>query len=205
MNKLYYGDCLTVMNNLALESVDLIYLDPPFNSNRNYNSIYKDETGQPLPDQVEAFCDTWELDETRERAIKTMPVLMRKQGIDDATVEFWRLWMNALRNTQPRLLAYLSYMVERLLQMKLILKPTGSIYLHCDPTASHYLKTMMDAILAIRTFGMRLFGGERSRTIALRDGAQSTIPYSSTVRATVSLGIEYHKPMIQSTLKSHTG
>ena len=146
MNKLYYGDCLTVMNNLALESVDLIYLDPPFNSNRNYNSIYKDETGQPLPDQVEAFCDTWELDEIRERAIRTMPVLMREQGIDDTTVEFWRLWMNALRNTQPRLLAYLSYMVERLLQMKLILKPTGSIYLHCDPTASHYLKAMMDAI-----------------------------------------------------------
>ena len=152
MNKLYYGDCLTVMNNLALESVDLIYLDPPFNSNRNYNSIYKDETGQPLPDQVEAFCDTWELDETRERAIKTMPVLMREQGIDDTTVEFWRLWMNALRNTQPRLLAYLSYMVERLLQMKLILKPTGSIYLHCDPTASHYLKAMMDAIFGHQNF-----------------------------------------------------
>lgn len=140
------------MNSLALESVDLIYLDPPFNSNRNYNSIYKDETGQPLPDQVEAFCDTWELDETRERAIKTMPVLMREQGIDDTTVEFWRMWMNALRNTQPRLLAYLSYMVERLLQMKLILKPTGSIYLHCDPTASHYLKALMDAIFGHQNF-----------------------------------------------------
>ena len=81
-----------------------------------------------------------------------MPVLMRENGIDDATVEFWRLWMNALRNTQPRLLAYLSYMVERLLQMKSVLKPTGSIYLHCDPTASHYIKAMMDAIFGHQNF-----------------------------------------------------
>ncbi len=165
MNKLYYGDCLTVMNNLALESVDLIYLDPPFNSNRNYNSIYKDETGQPLPDQVEAFCDTWELDEVRERAIRTQPVLMREQGIDDRTVEFWRTWMNALRHTQPRLLAYLSYMVERLLQMKSILKPTGSIYLHCDSTASHYLKAMTDAIFGHQNF--------RSEIVWKRSGGKS--------------------------------
>ena len=67
---------------------------------------------------------------------------MREQGVDDEIAELWRLWMRALRKTHPRLLANLSYMVERLLQMKLILKPTGSIYLHCDPTTSHYLKTM---------------------------------------------------------------
>ena len=147
MNRLYYGDCLTIMrDHMKLGSVDLIYLDPPFNSNREYNAIYKDETGRPLPDQIEAFCDLWELDEARERALRMMPVLMRENGMDDDVVEFWRLWMNALRNTQPRLLAYLSYMVERLLLMKSILKPTGSIYLHCDPTASHYIKVMMDAI-----------------------------------------------------------
>ena len=57
MNKLYYGDCLTVMRDMPVRSVDLIYLDPPFNSNRTYNAIYKDETGNPLPDQIEAFCD----------------------------------------------------------------------------------------------------------------------------------------------------
>ena len=61
MNRLYYGDCLTIMQDWPLQSVDLIYLDPPFNSNRQYNSIYKDETGRPLPDQIEAFCDMWEL------------------------------------------------------------------------------------------------------------------------------------------------
>ena len=151
--KLWYGDCLTVMrDHMNLGSVDLIYLDPPFNSNREYNAIYKDETGRPLPDQIEAFCDLWELDEERERALRTMPVLMREAGIDDEVVEFWRLWMNALRKTQPRLLAYLSYMVERLLVMKGLLKPTGSVYLHCDPTASHYIKIMMDAIFGHDNF-----------------------------------------------------
>ncbi len=114
MNRLYYGDCLTVMQNMPHESVDLIYLDPPFNSNRDYNAIYKDETGRLLPDQIDAFCDTWTLDEDRERAIRDMPVLMRNVGIDDDVAEFWRLWMKALRNTNPRLLAYLSYMAQRL-------------------------------------------------------------------------------------------
>jgi DNA modification methylase len=133
-------------------SVDLIYLDPPFNSNREYNNIYKDETGRPLPDMVEAFNDTWTLDKERERAIRSTPVLMREAGVHDEVAEFWRLWMNALRATNPRLLAYLSYMTERLLQMKSVLKPTGSIYLHCDPTASHYIKVLMDAIFGHRNF-----------------------------------------------------
>ena len=152
VNRLYYGDCLTVMQPFPLASVDLIYLDPPFGSNRDYNAIYKDETGRQLPDQIEAFCDMWTLDAERERAIKNMPVLMRDNGIEDSVVQFWRIWMNALRNTQPRLLAYLSYMVERLLPMRAILKPTGSIYLHCDPTASHYIKVMMDGIFGHRNF-----------------------------------------------------
>ena len=153
MNRLYYGDCLTIMRDfMKARSVDLIYLDPPFNSSREYNAIYKDETGRPLPDQIEAFCDLWTLDEGRERAIRHMPVLLREAGVDDEVAEFWKLWMNALRKTQPRLLAYLSYMVERLLQMKVILKANGSIYLHCDPTASHYIKVMMDGIFGHANF-----------------------------------------------------
>ena len=154
MNKcrLLYGDCLTLMQEMKKHSVDLIYLDPPFSSQRDYNAIYKDETGRPLPDQIEAFCDIWTLDEERELAIRIMPILMRNAGIEDEIAEFWKLWMNALRNTQPRLLAYLSYMVERLLQMKIVLKPTGSIYLHCDPTASHYIKAMMDGIFGHQNF-----------------------------------------------------
>ena len=94
----------------------------------------------------------WELDAERERAIRMMPVLMRESGIDDSVAQFWKLWMQALRDTQPRLLAYLSYMAERLLIMHRILKPTGSLYLHCDPTASHYIKALLDAVFGHRSF-----------------------------------------------------
>lgn len=152
MNRLYYGDCLDIMQEMPLGSVDLIYLDPPFSSNRDYNAIYKDETGRPLPDQIEAFCDTWTLDEETERAVRQMPILLRDAGLDDEVAEFWRLWMNALRKTNPRLLAYLAYMVQRLLPMRGILKPTGSVYLHCDQTASHYIKIMMDSIFGHENF-----------------------------------------------------
>ena len=153
MNKLYYGDCLTVMQNkMPLASVDLIYLDPPFKSNRNYNAIYQDETGRPLPDQIEAFCDTWTLNPEHEKAIQQTPILMREAGIDDEVAEFWRLWMNALRRSNPSLLAYLSYMTQRLLQMRGLLKPTGSVYLHCDPEAGHYIKVLMDAVFGHTNF-----------------------------------------------------
>lgn len=151
-NHLYYGDNLTRMAQMGKHSVDLIYLDPPFNSKQNYNLIYKNMTGLPVPDQAEAFCDTWEMDAEKEEVARTMPVLMREYGVEDYYVEFWRLWIQALRHTQPHLLAYLIYMVQRLLHMKSILRPTGSIYLHCDPTASHYIKVMMDGIFGHKNF-----------------------------------------------------
>ena len=152
LNKLWYGDNLTIMQNMGKHSVDLIYLDPPFNSKQNYNLLYKTMTGKPVPEQVEAFCDTWEMDAQKEAIARSMPVLMREHGIDDYYVNFWRLWMDALRTSQPHLLAYLIFMVQRLLHMKSILRPTGSIYLHCDPTASHYIKVMMDGIFGHDNF-----------------------------------------------------
>ncbi len=152
MNRLYYGDNLTIMQNMPKYSVDLIYLDPPFNSQQNYNLLYRTMTGKPVPEQAEAFCDTWEMDAQKEAIARTMPVLMREHGVDNYYVDFWRLWMNALRHTQPHLLAYLIYMVQRLLYMKSILRPTGSLYLHCDPTASHYIKVMMDGIFGHDNF-----------------------------------------------------
>ncbi len=151
-NHLYYGDNLTIMQRMPKHCVDLIYLDPPFNSKKNYNLMYKTLTGLPVPEQVDAFCDTWEMDAEKEELAKKMPVLMREYGVEDYYVEFWRLWINALRHTQPHLLAYLIYMVQRLLHMKSILRPTGSIYLHCDPTASHYIKVMMDGIFGHKHF-----------------------------------------------------
>ena len=152
MNRLYYGDNLTIMQQMPLSSVDLIYLDPPFSSQKNYNLLYRTMTGKPVPEQAEAFCDTWEMDAQKDAIARSMPVLLRQHGIDDYYVEFWRLWMQALRHTQPHLLAYLIYMVQRLLVMKGILRPTGSIYLHCDPTASHYIKVMMDGIFGHQNF-----------------------------------------------------
>ena len=163
MNRLYYGDCFTIMQEMPLASVDLIYLDPPFNSKKDYHAIYKDETGRTLPDQIEAFCDQWTLDDERERATRNIPILLRKSGIDDSVTQFWKTWMDALRHTQPGLLAYLSYMVERLIWMKGLLRPTGSIYLHCDPTASHYIKIMMDGIFGHKNFRNEIVWCYKSR------------------------------------------
>lgn len=152
LNKLFYGDNLTIMQAMPKHCVDLIYLDPPFNSKQNYNLMYKTMTGKPVPEQADAFCDTWEMDAQKEAIARNMPVLMREHGIDDYYIDFWRLWMQALKNTQPHLLAYLIYMVQRLMYMKSILRPTGSIYLHCDPTASHYIKVMMDGLFGHHNF-----------------------------------------------------
>ncbi|MBC6441736.1 MAG: modification methylase EcaI [Rhodobacteraceae bacterium] len=179
MNRLYYGDCLTIMRDMPPESVDLIYLDPPFNSNRDYSAIYKDETGRPLPDQLEAFSDSWALDAVRERAIRTMPVLMREAGVDDDMAEFWRAWPNALRKTQPGLLAYLSYMAERLLPMRGLLKPTGSIYLHCDDEVVHYMKVVMDSIFGRTNFRnhiswQRIKGAGKRSQYAIRNYGHSS-------------------------------
>ena len=152
MNGLLYGDCLTFLREWKWDLVDLIYLDPPFNSNRSYNAIYKDATGRPLPAQIEAFCDMWQLDGNSERALQNLPKLVNSQGVSQVVVDILRTWANTLRNTHPQLLAYLIYMTERFICLKSILKPTGSLYLHCDPTASHYLKITLDAIFDHQNF-----------------------------------------------------
>ncbi len=104
-NHLYYGDNLTIMKAMPNACVDLIYLDPPFNSQRNYNLIYKKLTGQPVPEQEEAFCDAWDLDPEKEEMARNMPVVLEDYGADYELIQFWTAWINALRHTQPRLLA----------------------------------------------------------------------------------------------------
>ncbi|HXC40635.1 MAG TPA: site-specific DNA-methyltransferase [Burkholderiales bacterium] len=151
-NFLYYGDNLTIMRNLNSASVDLIYLDPPFNSQRNYNLIYEKLTGHPVPEQEEAFCDAWEMDAEKVEMARKMPIVLREYGVDQGIVDFWMAWIAALRNTQPRLLAYLIYMSYRLLEMRRILRPTGSLYLHCDPIASHYIKVILDGVFGHNNF-----------------------------------------------------
>ena len=151
-NRLYYGDNLTIMKSIPTGSVNLIYLDPPFNSQRNYNLIYKKLTGQPVPEQEEAFCDAWEMDAEKEDMVSHMPVTVEEYGLDEDLVKFWQAWIKALRNTQPHTLAYLVYMFFRLLEMRRILNSHGSIYLHCDPHASHYIKVIMDGIFGHENF-----------------------------------------------------
>jgi DNA modification methylase len=151
-NQLRYGDNLTIMQGMNTASVDLIYLDPPFNSQRNYNLIYRNLTGAPVPEQEEAFCDAWDLDAEKLDMLRRMPEFMQASGLPADVVTFWRAWMEALRGSQPRLLAYLLYMSWRLVEMKRILKPTGSLYLHCDPTASHYIKVILDGIFGHQNF-----------------------------------------------------
>ena len=154
------------MKKFPSNHVDLIYLDPPFNSNRSYNMMYKNKTGYPVPEQVEAFCDTWNMDEEKIELMNNMTVTMRHYEMDSSFIEFWDLWIKALRQTQPKLLAYLLYMTPRLLEMRRILKQTGSIYLHCDPTASHYIKIIMDGIFGDKNFRNEIIWGYRTGGIS---------------------------------------
>ncbi len=140
MNQLYFGDNLQVLReSIADESVDLIYLDPPFNSKRDYNLLFKSPKGQQSEAQIEAFKDSWSWGDQAE---KELDELTKQSNTDVALV------MNALVSFLGRndMMAYLTMMANRLLEMHRVLKATGSLYLHCDPSASHYLKIVLDAV-----------------------------------------------------------
>ena len=148
-NTLYYGDNLEVLRRYVYdESVDLIYLDPPFNSNATYNVLFKEQTGQSSPAQIKAFTDSWEWTQETERAYEQDLIL--NSTMSPAVKDM----VSAFRDFVGRnaLMAYLVMMTPRLVELHRVLKPTGSIYLHCDPTASHYLKTVMDTVFGITNF-----------------------------------------------------
>jgi DNA modification methylase len=137
MNTLYFGDNLDVLQkHVADSSVDLIYLDPPFNSKAAYNVLYQSPTGGDA--QTRAFDDTWRWDQSAEMA---MAELSQR---DVATFNVLRAFQASLG--QGDMMAYLAMMGIRLSELRRVLKPTGSLYLHCDPTASHYLKILLDVI-----------------------------------------------------------
>lgn len=141
LNRLYYGDNLPVLQqHIATESVDLIYLDPPFNSNRSYNVLFKAHTGAESQAQIEAFDDTWGWSQQAEKQFQLLVAGGAPIKVADA--------IEAMRHLlgPNDVLAYLVMMTARLVELHRVLKPTGSLYLHCDPTASHYLKVMLDAI-----------------------------------------------------------
>jgi site-specific DNA-methyltransferase (adenine-specific) len=146
-NKLYFGDNLDVLReNIADESVDLIYLDPPFNSNANYNVLFKSKTGEGADAQMVAFEDTWHWNDKAEDAFDQV----MRSGLSGAS-ELLRAMRGFLGEND--MMAYLAMMAIRLIELHRVLKPTGSLYLHCDPTASHYLKLLLDGV----------FGADRYR------------------------------------------
>lgn len=145
-NQLYFGDNLEVLQNyIDDESIDLVYLDPPFNSNQDYNILFAEKNGSQAAAQIKAFGDTWIWDEA---AIKVYNNFVEKGPPKVSQV------MQAFKQMLGGndVLAYLAMMAPRLVELHRVLKQTGSIYLHCDPTANHYLKILMDAVFGVRNF-----------------------------------------------------
>jgi DNA modification methylase len=165
-NKLYYGDNLEVLQRYVKdESVDLVYLDPPFNSRQDYNVLFAEKDGSQSSSQIHAFEDTWEWNIDAQRAYEQ--IVEQGGRVADALRAFKTFLFNS------DMMAYLAMMAPRLVELRRVLKETGSIYLHCDPTASHYLKILMDAV-----FGPQFF---RNEIIWKRIRSSSTPRASKTI------------------------
>lgn len=144
-NRLYYGDNLDVLRRyVADESVDLVYLDPPFNSNASYNVLFAEKSGTRSAAQIQAFEDTWQWDESAASAYRE--TVEAGGDVAQALIAF-RTFLG-----DSDMLAYLAMMAPRLVELRRVMKPTASIYLHCDPTASHYLKMLMDSVFGPEEF-----------------------------------------------------
>ena len=149
-NTLYYGDNLDVLKRYVKdESVDLVYLDPLFNSRQDYNVLFAEKDGSQSSSQIHAFEDTWEWNIEAQR---TLEQIVEKGGRVADALRSFRTFLGG-----SDMMAYLAMMAPRLVELRRVLKETGSIYLHCDPTASHYLKILMDAV-----FGPQFFRNEIS-------------------------------------------
>jgi site-specific DNA-methyltransferase (adenine-specific) len=159
VNQLFYGDNLEVLRrHIKDESVDLVYLDPPFNSNANYNVLFAAKDGTEAAAQIQAFEDTWIWDEIAARQFAK--TIESGGKVADVLLAFERF----LGTTD--MLAYLTMMAPRLVELRRVMKATGSIYLHCDPTASHYLKLLLDAVFGAENF--------RSEVVWKRTGTHSS-------------------------------
>ena len=162
-NSLYYGDNLDILRRYVRdESADLIYLDPPFNSNQTYNVLFQERDGSQSASQIKAFGDTWHWDETAARSY-------------EETVEAGGQVAEAMQAFRKLLgtndmLAYMSMMAPRLVELRRVLKPTGSLYLHCDPTASHFLKLLMDAVFGSANFRTEIIWKRTSAHSDTRQG-----------------------------------
>ncbi len=147
-NVLYFGDNLEILRNRDYfpdNCVDLIYLDPPFSSKKDYNILFKENGGVESEAQIKAFTDTWHWTQTAQNTYHDIVV--------DGPIKVSKL-IGALHDAigGNDVMAYLVMMTARLIELHRVLKPTGSLYLHCDPTASHYLKLVLDQVFGIRNF-----------------------------------------------------
>lgn len=144
-NLLYYGDNLDILRrHIKDEVVDLIYLDPPFNSNRSYNILFDEKNGSQSASQIRAFEDTWHWNLESQKEYEN--IVSRADKVSDVMQAF----MTFLGSND--LMAYLAMMAPRLIELHRVLRSTGSIYLHCDPTANHYLKILMDSVFGTKNF-----------------------------------------------------
>lgn len=161
-NTLYYGDNLDILPRyIKDESVDLIYLDPPFKSEQNYNILFVEQNGSRSKAQIKAFEDTWRWDQGAAEAYHDI-IENGPEKVSQAMQAFRKF----LGDTD--MLAYLSMMAPRLVELRRVLKLTGSIYLHCDPTASHYLKLLMDAVFDARNFQNEIIWGYKTQGASKR-------------------------------------
>src|SRR5688500_3423678 len=145
-NVLYYGNNLDILcRYIKDESVDLIYLDPPFKSDQNYNVLFQEQDGSRSAAQIRAFEDTWQWDQSAAAAYQEV--------VESAHNNISRV-LQGLRMSlgESDMLAYLAMMAPRLIELHRVLKPTGSLYLHCDSTASHYLKILLDGVFGAEHF-----------------------------------------------------
>jgi DNA modification methylase len=166
MNRLYFGDNLTVLKDcINDESVDLVYLDPPFNSQATYNVIFRGPAGEMSKAQIEAFEDTWHWGDEAELAFDGVITSGNSE-----VAEILRSMRAFLKEND--MMAYLSMMAVRLLELHRVLKQTGSIYLHCDPSASHYLKVLMDGIFGITNFRNEIIWKRNSAHSDNKQGAK---------------------------------
>ena len=153
-NRLYRADCKSVVDDLVRQGVraDLIYLDPPFNSNRTYSMLFH-QNG--VTAQQKAYHDMWDFTDSTRQLVLDFQEELKSWDFDEPFKEFIRAWIAILEqggSQEKKLLNYLMYMTQRLVRLRDVLKPTGSIYFHCDPTASHYLKVIMDGVFGRSNF-----------------------------------------------------
>jgi site-specific DNA-methyltransferase (adenine-specific) len=155
---------------IADESVDLIYLDPPFNSNASYNVLFKAPSGEQSQAQIEAFEDTWHWNDSAELAFNEVVT-----GANSDASIMLKAMRSALGDND--MMAYLAMMAVRLVELRRVLKPTGSLYLHCDPVASHYLKILLDSIFGPTNFQNEIIWKRRDHMADRNAGDLCTIRF----------------------------